>query len=181
LQEYTFKKSTAERYDLWFRHGEWATFTIDENGGLFNCHSSFGDYNYSWPYHGRESFKHFILELAEDPHYLLGKVAKQDYFDFDKAQEAWKRTIINERKCGSLNKDDAREAFDYICNMEYSDIAYAQVQIYNSQILNKITGNEPYYEFPTDCEYNSNAKYFAHEVMPMFADILKKELLGVKR
>jgi hypothetical protein len=84
MKDYTFKKSTCERYDLRWKRSGWAIFTIDENGGLFNCQSDYGDYCYSWPNHGRKSFKHFILELAEDTHYFLKKVAKEDYFDSEK-------------------------------------------------------------------------------------------------
>ncbi|MFW9970258.1 MAG: hypothetical protein ACFFDF_08670 [Candidatus Odinarchaeota archaeon] len=85
--KYEIKKSMSERYDIRFGRCGWATITIDENGGLFNCQSDYGDYSYSWPRHGRKSFKHFLIEICKDKHYFLKKVANEDYFDYQKNKE----------------------------------------------------------------------------------------------
>ena len=66
MTQYTFSKGTVEKYDIRWNRGEWAVFTIDNARGLMQCHSSYGDWGYSWPNHGRKSFKHFILELERD-------------------------------------------------------------------------------------------------------------------
>jgi len=133
IEDYTFKKSTCERYDLRWKNNGWATFTIDENGGLFNCQSDFGDYNYSWPKHGRESFKHFLIEITRSPEYLLGKVAKEDCFDLDKALKQWKPRIIEMRKDREITADQAREAWDFIEGLDNSSsVDYLQSEIYSN-------------------------------------------------
>jgi len=174
--EYTFKKSTCERYDIRFKY-EWAIFTIDENGGLFNCHSSFGDYSYSWPSHGRKTFKHFLIEITRDYDYLLNKVSDKSYFDFDKTITEWKGKVIEWRKELSISKDQAREAFDAINDLEdgmSADYTYSRlIESYGIKNLDICDAWEAF-----DCvkEYPRSAMIFATEIMPMFAEILNKEL-----
>lgn len=176
MEDYTFKKSTCEKYTIrWGGYG-WAVFTIDEFG-MFNCQSDYGDYNYMWPNHGRKSFKHFILELARDTSYLLKKVTKADTFDYEKSLENWKIEIVRERRERSCTKEQARNAWEVITGLDdYSgspDILL--YQIIDSDAINDIW-DEPHYVFNVDRDYSPQALAFAHEVMPMFADILRKEI-----
>ncbi|HZK53480.1 MAG TPA: hypothetical protein VFC84_04740 [Desulfosporosinus sp.] len=174
---FEFTKSVCERYDIHFEHGGWAIFTIDENGGLFNCHSDYGDYNYSWPNHGCKLFKHFILDLARDTNYFLGKVAKRDYFDSNKAVEQWKSRIIEIREDGECTKEQARDAWTFITTgIDVTlSIGYLQTMIYGSKAISAIS-EEPWYDFEMDKDYSPQATFFAHEIMPMLAEILKKEI-----
>lgn len=172
---YTFTKSTCERYDIRFNH-EWAIFTIDENGGLFNCHSSYGNYSYSWPRHGRKSFKHFILELARDSSYFLGKVSNDNCFNFEASSRLWKKQIIEKLRNGYCEKEDAREAWDFINSLDSSmSYDYTSSEICGSNAINKIWC-EPWYELDFIKEYPAEAVIIAKEVMPMFAEILQKEI-----
>jgi hypothetical protein len=183
ILDYTFKKSTCERYDIRFGSWGWAIITIDENGGLFNCHSDYGDYNYSWPNHGRKSFKHFILELARDYHYLLGKVSKEDYFDYVKSRKSWQKAIIKARKDGDCTKEEARNAWEFIDGLdEYSNSPHIiQKELYESDAIEAIAGSEPWYMFDTEMEYSPQAMAFATEIMPIFADIIRTEIEQSKK
>lgn len=174
MEQYVFEKSTCEKYTLRWNHGGWAVFTIDENG-LFNCQSDYGDYQYMWPRHGRKSFKHFILELARDSHYLLRKVAKDDYFYEDETLEKWKQAIITERKENNITKNQARDLWDEINQIDLSNSYSAQQGIYESRLINEIY-EEPWYVFEVVTGYEPQARYFAKEIMPMFAEILRKEI-----
>ena len=177
MEDYTFKKSTCERYDLRWEHGGWATFTIDENGGLFNCQSDYGSYNYEWPKHGRKSFKHFLIEITRGSDYLLGKVANKDHFDFQKAVEQWKSEIIKLRRGMECTEEQARRAWDFVEGLEeYSGSPQIiQKEIYESESLSAIQ-DEPWYTFEADLDYSPQALFFGNEIMPMFADLLKKEI-----
>ena len=177
INEYTFKKSTCERYDIRFRHGDWAAITIDENGGLFNCHSSFGDYTYSWPSHGRKTFKHFLIEITRDYFYLLNKVSDKTYFNFDKTVADWKKKIIGWRKNYEITKEQARDAFDVIKDLEdgmSSDYTY--MRLIESDGIRNLDIADEWEVFGCIKEYPGDAMVFAMEIMPMFADILKSEL-----
>lgn len=134
-----------------------------------------------WPNHRRKSFKHFILELAKDSHYLLEKVSKRDDFDYETMLKKWKREIISARKERYCTKDQARDAWEVITGLDdYSgspDIML--MRICDSKAINDIW-EEPWYMFEIDWNYSPQALAFAHEVMPMFADILKKEIEDIK-
>lgn len=178
MEDYIFKKSTCETYTIRWGGFGWAIFAIDEATGLFNCQSDYGDYNYMWPNHGRKSFKHFILELAKDTSYLLKKVTKPDTFNYDDAVKKWKNVLIQMRREGET-KEKVRSAWDAITGMEdYSmSVQLIQKELYESQAINDIC-EEPWYLFETDLDYSPQAESFAHEIMPMFADILRKEIEG---
>lgn len=180
--DYTFKKSTCERYDIrWDKFG-WATITIDENGGMFNAQSDYGSYAYSWPNHGRESFKHFILELARDASYFLGKVSRETYYDHAKSLEQWKKQIIEIRRDGECTREQARDAWEFLDELDdYCGNATAvQMRLYESSELSAICA-EPWCLFCTDMDYPPAARYFANEVMPMFAEILKNEIAEIEK
>lgn len=176
--DYTFKKSTCERYDIHFRKHEWAIFTIDENGGLMNCHSSFGDWSYAWPRHGRKTFKQFLIELASSSDYLLNKVSDRAYFDFDQSVRNWKKIIIDMRKDYECDKGEAREAFDFIKDLEDGlSIDYTMNRIYESGAIKDIC-SDPWEVFNPVRDYPHSAKVFANEIMSIFAEILKVEIGG---
>ncbi|SHN86473.1 MULTISPECIES: hypothetical protein [Desulfitobacterium] len=180
-REYSFKKSTSERYDIrWGKYG-WAVITIDENGGMFNAQSDYGNYAYSWPNHGRKSFKHFIsLDLAKDPTYFLGKVSRETHFDYERTIKKWKREIIQIRRNKECTKEQAGEAWDFITYLDdYSGSSHAiQMKVYESHELSAIC-EEPNYVFGVELDYPPDAKNFAKEVLPIFAEIIRQEI-GIK-
>ena len=180
MRQYKFTKSVCERYDVRFG-GEWATFTIDEKGGLFNCQSSYGNYSYAWPRHGRKTFKHFILELARDRYYFLNKVSNDNVFNFDASSRMWKKQIIKMRKNGDREKEDARVAWDYIDNLD-PDMSYDRAvnEICASKVIRRMW-REPWESMDFVKEYPREAVIFATEVMPMFAEILRQELSEAER
>lgn len=177
MADFTFKKSTCERYDIRWGQGGWATITIDENGGLFNAQSDYGSYAYAWPCHGRKSFKHYIvLDLVRDESDFLGKVAREDYFDGNKAIEQWLSEVIKIRKERDCTKEQARDAWDFINDLDTSlSPDLLQERIYESREIGEIC-KEPWYVFEINLEYSPMARVFARKVMPIFAAILKNEI-----
>jgi len=181
-KNFEFTKTVCERYDIHFEHGGWAIFTIDENGGLFNCHSDFGDYNYSWPNHGRKSFKEYIIkDLARDSSYFLSKVASRNYFNYEDNLTNWKLKIIELRKEGECTKEQARDAWGFITDIDDSlSSDYLQSKIFESEEINALC-DEPWNCFEIVLDYSPYATIFANKVMPMFAEILKKEIESVNQ
>ena len=177
--DYSFKKSTYERYDIRWSQCGWAIINIDENGGVFNAQSDYNNYSYSWPHHGRKSFKHFIIELAKDKSYFLGKVSNRSYFNYEESLKSWERAIIEMRREYDCTKEQARNVWDFIHSLDdYSGSQHlTQLQIYESDAIREICPEEPWYMFDTIMEYPHSARAFAEEVMPMLAEILKNEIL----
>ncbi|WHH59135.1 hypothetical protein [Petroclostridium sp. X23] len=174
-KKFTFKKSTCERYDIRFGQWGWAIITIDENGGLFNAQSDYGNYSYSWPGHGRKSFKHFILELAKDSSYFLNKVADDNFYYQYETETNWKKRIIEDRKEGELTKEKARVLFDITKDVDFSTAESCVRDLYDHKEVWDIYP-EPWYIFNAETGYSPIAIRFAKEVMPMFAEILREEI-----
>lgn len=176
--DYTFSKGTVEKYDIRWNRGEWAVFTIDNATGLMQCHSSYGDWGYSWPKHGRESFKQFILELERDWEYLLKKVS-DPVFDFDKSVKYWKEHIIELRRDGSCTKDEAREAFDVIEGLEIDNAGYCAAVLNESSAIND--ANPDFWELLDGVKcYSAQDMIFAKTIWPMLCDIIRKEMEAAK-
>lgn len=172
-----FTKATCEKYTLKFNDGwDYAVFTIDETG-IFQCHSSFGTYSYHWGAFG-DNFKKFLCEI--DSYYLINKIANKDYFDFGNYLEKAKNEIIKLRKDRELNKQHARELWEFITEDldEYSD-SYDLLcsAIYNNSILSDLYSGDVFYsEFNPEQDYSLNARAFVHNIFPKFTEILKQEL-----
>ncbi len=119
---WTFTKKTVEQYQFNGPHGMWAIITLDPRG-IFQAVSDVGDYAYDgWGHHGRESFKHFLLQLT-DPDYFIGKVKRGDReFDFEATLRAVRKRILDKRRAGacvgSLDKAEARAAWDEADELE---------------------------------------------------------------
>lgn len=170
-------KSTCEKYTLNFNDGwDYAIFTIDDTG-MFNCQSTFGNYGYYWSSFG-ENFKEFLCELRED--YLLTKLCQRTYFNTQDYIEKCSETIINMRRKSELNKEQAREAWNFF-NQELEDcgdsIDLVSDKINRSEILDDITGSDVWYsDFAPELDHSPSDRDFVSNIYPMFVKILKEEL-----
>lgn len=170
-------KSTCEKYTLRFNKGwDYAVFTIDDTG-IFQCHSSFGDYAYHWTAFG-DNFKEFLCRI--DSGYLLCKVSDQTYFDYDKYLNKAKKTIFELRKGNDISKDEARGLWNFITDdlQDYSN-SYDMVcmEIHSNKLLSKIYCGEVFYSpFSPEKDYPLNAVAFAEHIYPAFVRVLKEEL-----
>ena len=170
------KKTTSEKYFMRFENSKctWASIVIDEQGS-FNVLSDNGNFGYSWPKHGRESFKHFLIEISRDPHYLLKKISDETYFDVEATEILWKKRVLQYRENGDLTKKEAREMWDELMEILNSGngIEYTQVRAYDGPLA-KIS--EPWYDFDIVNDYPFGARNFVEVIMPQFAEILKEEI-----
>lgn len=111
---WSFKKQTVEQYQFNGPFGAWAIITLDPRG-IFQAVSDFGTFAYDgWGHHGRESFKHFLVEgLSRD--YFLGKTARGERrFSLEKTKRRLREDVVGQRRDGDLTKEKAREAWDAI-------------------------------------------------------------------
>ena len=174
MKEYTFSKGTVEKYDIRWNRGEWAVFTIDNASGLMQCHSSYGDWGYSWPNHGRKSFKHFILELERDYEYLLGKVSDR-VFDFNESIKRWKKIILESRKEYYCEKDAAREAYDFIKKLDESEGEHCYIRMMENSTIRNLEP-DAWEVFYPERTWASQDIVFAKTIWHMLCDIIRKEL-----
>jgi hypothetical protein len=108
---------TLRRYRLTLdeRGFGWAIVVIGDDG-YFSSVSDFGNYAYGWWHHGRESFRHFLIELTDDPGYTYRKLrgALADPYDDERTLRAVKDFILEERRSGNWTKERARKEWDLV-------------------------------------------------------------------
>ncbi len=175
FDDYKLEKSTCEKYTMRFNEGwDWAIFTID-NTGMFNCQSSFGNYNYHWRAFG-DNFKEFLCEV--DSYYLLNKLCDKNTFYYDEWLEQVKKSIIKDRRQYLFDSEEARKVWDYIVD----DIGYEDnytvlcMRLWESRELGKAYSDIIYSDIWPEQDYSRNQKAFVLEVYPKFVEILKEEL-----
>lgn len=121
------------------------------------------------------------MDLVRDESYFLGKVAKENYFNADKAIGQWQEEVIKIRKDRECTKSQARDAWNFINDLDSSlSPDLLQERIYESREIGAIC-EEPWYVFEINLEYSPMARVFARRVMPMFADIIRKEIEKIEK
>jgi hypothetical protein len=175
FDDYKLEKSTCEKYTIRFNDGwDWAIFTID-NTGIFNCQSSFGNFNYHWTAFGND-FKKFLCGL--DSGYLFTKLCDRISFDYDEWLEKVRGVIIKDRHSYHLDEDEARQVWNYIID----DIGYEDnytvlcMRLWESRTIGKIYSDIAYSDLWPEQDYSRNQKVFVLEVYPKFVEILENEL-----
>lgn len=171
------QKDVCEKYTLRFENGvDYAIFTIDETG-MFNCQSSFGNFNYKW-YSFGDNFKEFLSRL--DDGYLLNKLCNRSYFNAYEYIQDSKRTIIKKRRDYNLTGEQARTLwtfFDKTVDSCNDSVDIIRNEFYCNSDLSEILGPEPWTsEYWPEADYSPDQLAFVNKVYPIFASILKEEL-----
>lgn len=170
------KNDDIERYDIRTGNGwDWAVVCISKTG-LFMVESSYGNYAHWWSNHGRETFKHFILELERDPHYVMSKFGRRDSFELEPTIKEMKRQLLEYRRQGNWTKEDTRYAYDTIKN-ELSEINSADLfiqQVYKDDLLKEFY--QDFDSLPIVYDYDIQLRGFMKHIFPIFVEEIKKEL-----
>jgi len=90
--------------------GGWAIVFLDSIG-CFSALSDYGHYGFRWPESGwgKYDFRDFIAgHVANDPGYLLSKIAPNDIFDGEATMAAARKLILELRRDKELTMDEAR-------------------------------------------------------------------------
>lgn len=175
------RKSITERYDVHVGMN-WAVFCISEDGA-FQVLSSYGNYAYFWSHHGRESFKHFLIELQEkgEYSYAINKLAQgddRDVFMHGATVDAIKTNIIESRRGGDINKEHAREMYNYTKEV-LEDVHDLNMFIHSLYEFNPFAVfYEDYDSIPISKEHSPALQRFMKEVFPVLVEELKKEIQG---
>ncbi|HFC9206772.1 TPA: hypothetical protein ACF0PM_002231 [Clostridium perfringens] len=166
----SFSKKLVEQYEL--RNGwEWAFITIDSDRGIFQAHTSFGEFGYSWPNHGRETFKHFLIELDYD--YLLNKISSETEVNGNKTKENWIKAILQDRKQKDLTAEEARELYDAVQDINFSQSINSVWDQFCYSKLGDIYSSE---DFEVEVDYPISARMFFKKIMEPFKKIIREEI-----
>lgn len=159
LEEFSIAKSTVECYKI--RHSSgmyWADITIDtapgSRQGRIQIASDYGDYQYYWGACGN-SFKEFLTKLGID--YAASKFGADRWIDIDATVKSFKIDVIRNYRDYTLTKQEARELFDEIKELEENCCGG-----YDNDFNHYISNSDKLIEF---YDYHPSA---VHDITPQF-------------
>ncbi|EGO63584.1 hypothetical protein [Acetonema longum] len=146
----------------------WGTFILDSTG-FFAAVTDFGNFAYRWTHHGRKDFREFIIELARDPYYLLGKVRPSgEVYNGEKTLKSIWEHIREYRRCGWYTKEFAREEFNLIRECDDLDAEHDFYDwVRQTNIQDAYEHHQTAYRIDDLC--------FADGLMPRLAEAIKAE------
>lgn len=168
-------KSQVEVYKIRnAEHGAWADITIDAKGntGRISISSDYGDWAYYWGSCGCP-FKEFLCGL--DLGYVSGKFRADNHFDLNATIQAWKEPVLEYRRKGYIDAEEARELFDEILKIdeEAPNMISIQHMVFNTEHLFRFFEGMPH--LVTDIE--PGFRIFWNNIWKPFTEELKKETL----
>lgn len=170
---FTIKKSSIEVYYIRPKGNScgWADISIDEGekSGRLSISSDYGNWAYYWGACG-SSFKEFLISL--DISYVSGKFGTGNYFDFEETIRTIKKDIIDSRKNGYSDKEEARELWNSMSDLQnYTHKEGFIAACWNSPIM------ELYDTGPTiETQYEPGFKRFWETTWQSFISELKMEI-----
>ncbi len=154
------------RYSVRGANGEWLATVVISDDGYFSTVSDYGNYAYYWGDAG-ECFRKFLSRLGPD--YYLSKFGVRDEYDGGETLKAVKRSIIEQRRRGDLDREEAREEWDLLEENSWLD------QRDNFVLWLQHTKLGDAYEYACS-SISGEARGFAEHVWPAFAAMLRAEL-----
>jgi len=171
------KKSSSVLYDISNSGGmwTWAKITLNEEDGSLQIQSDYGDYSYIWARHGRESLRHFLVEL--DDSYLGGKIGAnlKANFNLELSCKAMRKEL-KEAHPYFLTSNELKELLREVKRIEGTDINSEDVYFHEcitSEVLTTFY-TDPY--FPVVTTPNRDLTNFLKYIWTAFKKILIKEL-----
>lgn len=118
----TYTKKMIEKYDIRGGKVSYALITLDDGYGDINIQSDWGEYSYCWTSRGRDrTLKKFLLGC--DPSYIKDKFSYgcggHKYLYGDESRKELKRIICQTRRDCEIDKEQARNAYSEIKDVDY--------------------------------------------------------------
>ncbi len=154
------------RYSVRGPQSEWLATIVISDDGYFSTVSDYGNYAYFWGDAG-ESFRKFLCRLGSD--YYLPKFGVRDEYDGGETLKDVKRSIIEERRAGHLDREEARQEWDLLG--ENSGLEERE----NFALWWQATQLSDAHEYACS-SISGEARGFAKHVWPAFTAMLRTEL-----
>ena len=165
-------RSTCERYDIRGEKGfGWAVIVIDERSGLFSVVSDYGEYGFLWGNHGRKSLKHFLVEIAADPQYLMGKLGRRNYVKQEETKKEFRRVIIEARQEMNISREQARDAWYCVEVLDFAD----HIELHNA-LESELAPVFPDCDLPIARDFSPQLRCFTEKVYPVFVEELARQI-----
>ena len=204
MDKFTVSKDVSETYRLRIDsyRCQWANITINPNGE-FSVISDCGNFNYRWPISENENFKEFLIRIcSQSPNgYLYDKIhdrdrasrvdaeksiapLKQDLFRYYREKRRDYFYMLEDKKKIYPQLDTRmRDAYDELESIgsegELSADAFYSLMWNNSNLGEVFDGDYIVHALDVETIGDRQAMAFCEVVAPIFAAILKTELLEV--
>lgn len=175
----TVKRSNDEspRYDITTaKTGEWAIIFISERGGILAILSDYGNWSYTWSHHGRESFRHFLVELGRDTDYLMKKLGGGvNWYDAAATERAISTAIDLALVQGEISKETAQAAREHVKHCDFHDVGAAYRLWDEEESIADVFG-EDFDAVPVVKDYEPGLRQFTERLWPLFVAAIQTEL-----
>ncbi len=105
-------KAVSEKADKYSTKCLWALVTFDLDNWIMSAQSDAGEYSYRWSKEKDRTFLELMAVLNK--HYLLGKIAKRDFFNIEETKENICELV---RKDDNLEEWQRHETLEEILNI----------------------------------------------------------------
>lgn len=133
---------------LVFKPSGYATFYVDDAQGTLAVESDWGCWAYRW---GRGSWIHPSHDLSaalrgqigSDHDYVTRKLfgANDDEYNPEATRKAWRERLLEQRRCGRITRELAREAWDQIGEIDLDEPALAYQALDDLPELDRVLGD----------------------------------------
>jgi hypothetical protein len=149
---------------------EWAYIVADEMTGVFLAHGSFGCFAHTWPpQHRREPLLQFLGRLDCDYFMKKTRNGKHMVFHMDETVKALKQKVIDARRQGNCQKQEARHAWNAIEDTaeDFADESGFLNALYRDPDIEAALGCDDFWEWSRHC-LAPDCKGFWEVIWPEF-------------
>lgn len=188
LKTRSISVQTAKAYGFTFEEPfGWAIFTINDSSGEFSIQSDWGNWSHRWNVNHlgvdkniKNPLTHFIADRG-DAGYLAKKLyngREMKRFSPENTEHEWRKMVLQSRREGYLKKEAAREIWDDIGQLDFSDAHSLNNSIYHldGKELNRFF--DPFWDYLFD-ENVPEATILTYHLLPFFINYLRKEVLNL--
>jgi len=156
---------------------DYVWITYDEERGFITMSSSYGDYSCIWSAIG-EGVKLSEFFVTANKGYLVDNFftgKESTYFDLDQAKADIKQDVIQGRRDGTIDKEDARAVFDFIrdeLNYNMSSEEFSNI-MFDSEAINN--WNQDWWDGSIGMKRKGRYITLRDEIIPMIQKYFKGE------
>jgi hypothetical protein len=143
---------------------------IMDSTGYFSAVTDYGNYAFYWSAHGMDDFRQFVIGLEESWDYVaskLGGLRLTHIFDEEATALDLKRELLEWRRQGGVEKDEAREEW---ARLEELENGFLTADEWGSLTIFENLSERCHYRVDRDLEA------FCKKLMPRLANLLRAEL-----
>jgi hypothetical protein len=174
----TVTKSSVELYQIRFGDSSvgWADITIDAQGtmGRIQIASDYGNWQNFWGACGTD-FKSFLGQINKD--YAATKFGVEEWIDVAGTLRMYRELVIQYRRDGSLEEEEAREIYDEIALLEYASRTTLEREVDQTEHLSRFVygmAGYPGYQYEPDAQFT----HFWEKVWPvLLAEFAREKAL----